>query len=477
MKTNFNTRKFKGGAYATTISAVVIAIVVIINLMFTKLNITVDLTADGKYSLTEETIEMLSELEDEITFYYLVQSGNEIDMFDKILSQYTKYGETITLVQKDPVLNPKFASQYTDESIEQYSIIVVNETNGRSRYVPYSDMLIEEYGIDYTTYQYYSEVTGLDMEGQLNSAIGYVTSEKLPTVYEASGHGMQQLGTSVVSMLEKANFRVYSGDDGLDLLTTAEIPEDCDVLLIHTPETDFTEDEVAMLTEYMNNGGDIIFVVSYLNADHPNFLSLLEAYGIELSGGLILEGSSRYYMQAPYVLLPLTVANDITDGISSSKYIIAQHSSPLKFAEDAADTLTQRAFLTTSSSAYEKGIDAQSFYQEEGDASGTFYIGVYVEDSETGAELAVYSSYYMFNEAYASGSTFANIDLLINSINVLADAENETVAVRTIDLTEETYLVLTDAQINMIGLITVVLLPLAVLVTGIVWVVYRRKHA
>lgn len=478
MKTNFNTRKFKGGAYAATLSVVVIAIVVIINLMFTKLNITVDLTADKKYSLTEETITMLSELEDDITFYYLAPTGEEIDMFDKILSQYTKYGSTVKLVQKDPVMNPKFASQYTEESIEKYSIIVVNETNGRSRYVAYSDMLIEEYGVDYSTYQYYTEVTGLDMEGQLNSAIGYVTSDDLPKVYAASGHGMQELGSGVISMLEKANFQVVSGEDSLDLLTMTEVPEDCDVLFIQTPETDFTEEEVSMLTSYMEQGGNMIFVVSYLNAEHPNFLSLLEAYGIELSGGLIFEGSSRYYMQAPYVLLPQTAAHDITNGISSGKYIIAQHSSPLYFMEDAPENLTQRAFLTTSSYAYEKNIDAQSFYQEDGDASGAFYIGVYVEDSNTGAKLAVYSSYYMFNEAYAgnSSSTFANIDLLINTINVLADAQSNTVAVRTIDLTDDTSLVLTDAQINMWGLVTVVMLPLAFLVTGTVWVVYRRKH-
>lgn len=477
MKTNFNTRKFKGGAYATAISAVVIAIVVIVNLMFTKLNITVDMTADGKYSLTEETITMLSELEDEITFYYLAPSGESIDMFDKILSQYTKYGDTVKLVQKDPVMNPKFASQYTDASVEEFSIIVVNETNGRSRYVGYSDMLITEYGIDYTTYQYYSEVTGLDMEGQLNSAIGYVTSDDLPTLYEVSGHGMQTLGSGVVEMLEKANIQVYYDGDSLDLLTTTEIPEDCDVLLIHTPETDFTEDEVALLSDFLANGGNAIFVLSYLNADHTNLLSLMQSYGIELSGGLVFEQSSRYYMQAPYILVPLTVAHDIMDGISSSKYIIAQHSSALSFAEDAKDTLTQRAFLTTSSSAYIKEMDAQSFYKEDSDASGTFYLGVYVEDSETNAELAVFSSYYMFNEAYANNSTFANIDVLINSINVLADAENNTTAVRTISLTEENYLVLTDAQINSLGLLTVILLPLAFLVTGIVWVVYRRKHA
>lgn len=477
MKTNFNTRKFKGGAYAAALSAVVIAIVVIINLLFTRLNLTVDLTADKKYSLTEETITMLSELEDDITFYYLAPTGEGIDMFDKILSQYIKYGATVKLVQKDPVSNPKFASKYTEESVEKYSIIVVNESNGRSRYVSYSDMLIEEYGIDYSTYQYYSEVTGLDMEGQLNSAIGYVTSDDLPKVYAASGHGMQELGTEVISMLEKANFQVMSGDDALDLLTTEEIPADCDVLLIYTPETDFTKDEVAMLTNYMEQGGKLIFVVSYLNADHPNLLSLMEKYGIELSGGLIFEGSSRYYMQAPYVLLPQTASHDITNGISAGKYIIAQHSTPLYLADDIPENLTQRAFLTTSSSAYEKSIDAQSLYQEEGDADGPFYVGVYVEDSDTGAELAVYSSYYMFHEAYAGGSTFANIDLLINTINVLADAESNTVAVRTVDLTEDASLVLTDAQINMWGLITVVVLPLMFLVTGIVWVVYRRKHA
>ncbi len=221
----------------------------------------------------------------------------------------------------------------------------------------------------------------------------------------------------------------------------------------------------------------MIFVVSYLNVEHPNFLSLLEAYGIELSGGLIFEGSSRYYMQAQYVLLPQTVSHDITSGISAGKYIIAQHSSPLYFTENAPENLTQRAFLTTSSYAYEKNIDAQSFYQEEGDASGAFYVGVCVEDSNTDAKLAVYSSYYMFNEAYAGSSTFANIDLLINTINALADVKSNTVAVRAIDLTEDTSLVLTDAQINMWGLVTVILLPLAFLITGTVWVVYRRKHA
>lgn len=477
MKNKLLSKRFQGGAYATAVSVIVIAIVIIFNLMFKKLEFTIDLTEDRKFTLTEETITMLSELEDEITFYYLIQNGDSVGMFDNILSQYVKYGDTIKIVEKDPVSNPKFASKYTDENVEQYSIIVVNETNGRSRYVPYSDILIEEYGIDYETYQYYSEITGLDMEGQLNSAIGYVTSEDLPTVYVASGHGMQEPGTDVVSELEKANFRVMTGEESLDLLATQEIPADCDVLLITTPESDFTEEEVTMLKNYMDRGGKIIFSVSYLNAEHPNLSGFMAEYGMELSDGLIFEGDSRYYMQAPYLILPSAKFHEVTTELSNSKYLIAQYATPIYLKETENENITQTAILTTSDSAYEKKVDAQSMYKEEGDAGGSFNIGVHVEDAATGAEMTVYSCYYMFPNAYAGNSTFANIDLLIDNINVLADAETNTVTVRTIDLASETMLMLTDAQSNMWGLWTVILLPLAFLSVGVFRVVYRKKHA
>ncbi len=476
MKNNFNTRKFRGGAYAMAVSTIVIAILIVINLVFTKLDITKDLTSNGKYSLTEETVEMIGELEDEIVFYYLAPSGESIDLFDKILSQYTKNSENITLVRKDPVMNPRFASQYTQEEVEEFSIIVVNQTNGRSRYVSYSSMLIEEYGIDYSTYQYYSEVTGLDMEGQLNSAIGYVTMEHLPTMYEVSGHGMQTIGSNTISMLEKANIQVFAGDDALDLLTLQEIPEDCDVLLLQTPETDFTEEEIVLLSEYMEEGGKVILVLSYMDAEHENLLGFLETYGILMEDGILMEENSRYYMQAPYILVPSVVSNDITKEIYQSKYVIAQTASALTVSEELADELTVKGFLKTSGTAYIKGLDFSTYYKEDGDMSGTFYVGVLAENSETGGQMAVYSGMYIFNDAYATSSTFGNIDILVNSVNVLADIEATVPTVRTLDLTADTYITMTEAQANSIALVVVILLPLCLLCTGIVYVVYRRKH-
>lgn len=472
MKTNFNTRKFKGGAYAMALSAVVIAIVILVNLVVTRLNITFDLTSDNKYTLSESTVSMLNSMEDKITLYYLAPSNEKIDWFDKIIAQYMKHCDNMKLVTKDPTMNPKFASQYTDEAVEEYSIIVVNETNGRSRYIPYSDMLITESSIDYTTYQYVSNVVALDIEGQINSAIGYVTMEHLPTVYEVTGHGEQTMGINTLAMMDKANIVVNS----ITLLTATEIPEDCDVILIHTPQNDYTKEEIALLSDYMQRGGQVIFALSYMDAEHTNLMGLVNSYGIELTDGILLEENSRYYMQSPNYLVPSISSNAFTSNILN-KYVIAQIASGLTTNTELRDTLSFTPILTTSSTAYNKAASASSYYKEEGDISGTFYLGVYAKDSETSAGAAVYSALYLFYDEYAQNSAFGNISLLVNTVNELADVETTTTAVSTISLVEDEYLMLTDAQMNTIGLLLVILLPLAVLITGIVTVVYRRKHS
>lgn len=70
IKNSFRSKKFKGGAYATSLSAIMIVLVVVINLFFSELNIKIDLTADAKNSLTDETVEMIKNLDDKITIYY-----------------------------------------------------------------------------------------------------------------------------------------------------------------------------------------------------------------------------------------------------------------------------------------------------------------------------------------------------------------------------------------------------------------------
>lgn len=78
-----------------------------------------------------------------------------------------------------------------------------------------------------------------DAEGQLTSAVNYVTSEETKKIYRMSGHGESTVSTSLSELFEKANLSM----EELNLLMNSEIPEDCDLLFMYAPTTDITEDE------------------------------------------------------------------------------------------------------------------------------------------------------------------------------------------------------------------------------------------
>ena len=84
--------------------------------------------------------------------------------------------------------------------------------------ISYSDLYETE--MDYTTYQ--TNTTGFDGEGQIDSAISYVTSENLPVIYTLEGHEELELNSSLTDSLQKANYDVQS----LNLLTQDAVPED-----------------------------------------------------------------------------------------------------------------------------------------------------------------------------------------------------------------------------------------------------------
>ena len=105
---------------------------------------------------------------------------------EKVVDNYDGLG-TIKVVKKDPVVYPNFSKTYTDEDIQSNDVIVVNETNGKSKLVSQSDMLIQD-----TDYQTMSSSYTLDAEGQLTAAIQSVTSANATTLYYTSGHSEQE---------------------------------------------------------------------------------------------------------------------------------------------------------------------------------------------------------------------------------------------------------------------------------------------
>ena len=209
---------FKGGSYSLAITAIVLAILVVVNILVTALPASVtryDISASKLYSITSNTKTVVNALEGDVTIYWIVQSGEEDDVIETLLDKYDSLSDHISVVKRNPDVYPTFAEQYTSEAVQNNSLVV--ECGDRSRYIGYDDIYVQEADLYSYTYN-----TSFDGEGAITSAIDYVTTEDLPQLYVVEGHGEQELPATFSDQIEKENIEINT----LSLLTVDEIPEE-----------------------------------------------------------------------------------------------------------------------------------------------------------------------------------------------------------------------------------------------------------
>ena len=91
-------------------------------------------------------------------------------------------------------------------------------------------MIVQEF--NYSTYQ--STITGVNVEGKLDAAIQYVTTEDLPKIYVVEGHGEGSVSNVLSSLLADSNIMYET----LNTLTCETVPEDCNLLYIYQPQSE-----------------------------------------------------------------------------------------------------------------------------------------------------------------------------------------------------------------------------------------------
>ncbi len=425
-----NRTQLRHGSYSIALTAIVIVVVVVINLIVSQLPSQYtqpDFSGQKLSVLTDTTKDLVAGMDEDVTLYYLVQDSDKDEYVDRLLERYNDLSSHVTVVEKDPVLYPQFASQYTDETLSDNSVIAV--CGDRSRVIPYDDMY--EYEFSYTYYQYVT--TGFDAEGQITSAIAALTSDGLPQLYTLTGHGEISLSDTLTQSIEKENIDV----EELNLVTADTVPEDADCLLIASPTSDLSASEAEKVINYLRRGGSAVIITDYLGEDLPNLDMILEYYGTELVDGVIMEGDSNYYIQIPYYLVPninsTDVSADMTDGAA---YVLMAAAQGLESTDDAREDLIISSVLSTSSSSYSKtDVENMTTYEkEDGDIDGPFSIGRLVtEEVELTDELL---------EETASVDETAD---LAGWLDTLAPAEEETED-ESEDLTEEESEDLTEAE-------------------------------
>ncbi len=468
-KASFSGRNFKSGVYVSIISAVVIALVLLINLIINEFDLRIDLSSEGIYTITDETKEYVKKMEDDITIYYLIEAGQEAPMFQKIAEKFEGLSDRITLEQKDPIQYPTFASEYVDDVVNINSFLVVNNNTKQARYVDYNEMLVQEFSEQ--TYQYHT--VGIDVEGKLISAIQYVTNPDLPTVYYTLGHEEYEVGQIFKDIMSRMNIAISP----LKTLTLEKIPEDSDILIINAPRVDFSDAEAEIIKQYMAEGGNAVIVMDYEAQDLKNLNSLVNYYGIQIEKGIISEGDANHYVPLyPRYIVPNVLEHNMTAGLyNSNRIVVTPTSSGITLMDNIRSSLLIEPLLQTSDLAYSKvNINADTLMKEDGDIEGPFYIGVLSSDTFNGitSSVVVYTSAMIFDDNMLT--EFGNFSLLVNTIGGLV-GQVETVTVRPRYLYPEP-LNITQEPVMILAALTIIVLPLLILTTGIVIVVRRRKR-
>ncbi len=474
------------GSYSVGWTAAVLAIVIVVNLTAAELPAgwtSIDMTENQYYTLSDQSREVLNGLTEDVTIYMLTEDGTSDGMTESLLEQYESSSSHIHVEERDLVQYPTFASNYTTETLSAGSLIV--EMGDRSRVIPYSDLY--EY-----SYSYYSSyASAFDGEGQITSAISYVSSEDIPKLYALEGHRESELSDTLTDQIEKENLEVES----LNLVSAGSVPEDAAAVIIHSPQTDLSQEEAQMLLEYLQNGGNAFITSLYTGEEMPNFNSVLEYYGVTVMDGIVIEGDSdHYYPQNQIYLLPEIQSTSLTSSlVSDNRLVLMPISQAVESLGSVRDTVEITSLLQTSDSSYNKAdaLNMTTAEKEDGDAEGPFDVGVLITETVEGADgetdtsgeeaaedenetrIVYFGSGYLLEEQMDSAVSGGNYELVMNCLSSLADHET-TVAIPAKSL-EVTYLTLTAANVNMFSILLTAALPVAFLAAGgVIW--YRRRR-
>lgn len=462
-----NSIAFRGGAYSLLVTAVVLAILIVVNIFVSALPTTLtkyDISSTKLYSITSNTKVVVNALEQDVTIYWIVQSGEEDAVIENLLGKYDSLSDHIDIVKKNPDAYPTFAKQYTSETVSNNSLVV--ECGERSRYIAYEDIYVEE--ADMYSYSY---TTSFDGEGAITSAIDYVVTEELPQVYVLEGHGEAELPSTFADQIDKENMETVS----LSLLTVDAVPEEADCVLIYSPTSDISEEERDMLADYVSGGGKLMVMAGPVeNGSLDNLYSLLSDYGVKANEGIVVEGDRNHYaLQMPYIILPDMGSSEITDPlIEENYYVLMPISTGLTVEETTNGTVTQ--LLTTSEYAFSKtaGYNISTYEKEEGDIDGPFTLAVSVE-STGGGKMVWFTSSHFIDDMYNAYSSGANVDMSMNAMSSLI-GEREAIAIRSKSLNYN-YLTISDSAGSTLKVIMIGIFPLAYLGIGICVILRRRR--
>lgn len=471
---------------ALVITAVVLVATILLNvvvsLMSDKLpGMSIDLTSTGAFELSETSIKLAQNVKKDLKITFLddkqsyrskASSNTYYAQVMAIAEEYGKYNNKISAEYVSIVDNPNFENKYPQETLSADDIVV--SCGDKYRVLDQYDIFnVKSY---YSTYSY---IASSKAEEAIDGAILAVTSTESTKIAIVEDNSTEDF-TYFKNILEQNNYELVSVK-----LEQEDIPKDAKMLIVLTPEKDFSKTAAKKVRTYLENskeyGKNMLYIPSSKTYKTPNLDEVLSDWGITVGDGLAyeLESSSVYGKNMYDGILCYMGSNAFTSKFDdNSAPVISSYARPITLDSEAET----QSLLQYSSKSGVCPSDADDSYDFTGNAKGNIVVagygvnGIFADDEKSSDKIStvfVFGSSTMFEKTILA-STYSDQKYILAMLSESCGRVDQEIAVEAKELTQ--YDVQIDNSLaSVIGLVCYVGLPIAVICAGLIVFVKRRN--
>jgi ABC-2 type transport system permease protein len=279
--------------------ALVSVILIVVNILANYSNATVDLTEEGRFTLTEPTKRQLTGLKDGVFVRILLEgkfpagfkrlqaaARNMLDDFNSVNGLVEYKFEDPSVTGSETEKKQRF-EQMAKDGLVPVRLRVVDDKEKTEQYIfPYA--VFNYHGREVVVKLLENDVPGMNpelaltnsialLEYKFSNAIQKLLNDRKPNIVFTEGH--EELKKEETNDLEQT-LRAFYNTGRLNLDSLVMIPfsdslSRVDILVIAKPRTTFSEKQKFQIDQYLMNGGKIIWLIDRLNAE----LSGMQATG------------------------------------------------------------------------------------------------------------------------------------------------------------------------------------------------------
>jgi len=442
---NVSAHALKKGSNTAVQVVVALAIIAMLAFVTSRRHYRVDLTENQLYSLSDQTLKVLENLEKDVQ----VKAFFKTDMHEFVQDRLDEYGyrsAKFSYEVIDPDEQVGVAKQY---GISKYNTLAVESGPKRE--------LIENLE-----------------EKDLTNAIIKVTREQDKVVYFVTGHGEKNIEDdtpqgykNAAEAIRKENHTVKK----LNLIRRGGVPDSAHVVIVASPQVDYAPAELDSLESFVNRGGKLMLL---LDPDGPaGMRAFASRFGADVGADVVIDGSGfgQLFGAGPGMPMVQNYADhEITKNFELMTFF------PLASSvrkQDGDRNITELLKTSQQSWAEKDYASGEVSYDENEDRIGPITLAVIAEkDGDSGKSVvAVFGdSDFAINGYFGQQG---NGDLFLNTINYLAE-EEDLISIRP-KRPDDRRLTLTQADVSMIFYLVVIAAPLLMVVAGVVVFIKRNK--